>query len=98
MRDVAYVLCNSVPTELRRAHERDWITAYCRTLAGGGVSLDPDAAWEQYRLFAIYSWIAATTTLAMGSKWQPERIGLAATERTTQALEDLRSAELVEEA
>jgi aminoglycoside phosphotransferase (APT) family kinase protein len=97
MRDVAYVLCNSVPTELRRAHERDWITRYCNALAAGGVALDPDTAWQQYRLFAIYSWLSATTTLAMGSRWQPERIGLAATERTTQALEDLRSAELVEE-
>jgi aminoglycoside phosphotransferase (APT) family kinase protein len=97
MRDVAYVLCNSVPTELRRAHERDWIARYCRALAAGGVVLDPETAWQQYRLFAIYSWLAATTTLAMGSKWQPERIGLAATQRTTEALEDLRSAELFEE-
>lgn len=97
MRDVAYVLCNSVPTELRRAHEREWIAGYCRTLAAGGVALDVEKAWEQYRLFAIYSWLAATTTLAMGSKWQPERIGLAATQRTTQALEDLRSAELIGE-
>ncbi|HKA15121.1 MAG TPA: aminoglycoside phosphotransferase family protein [Myxococcota bacterium] len=96
MRDVAYVLCNSVPTELRRAHEREWIAAYCGRLAAGGVALDLDRAWEQYRLFALYSWLAATTTLAMGSKWQPERIGLAATQRTTQALEDLRSAELIE--
>ena len=47
-------------------------------LAAGGVTLDADKAWERYRLFAIYSWLAATTTLAMGSKWQPERIGLAA--------------------
>ena len=71
--------------------------SYCRALAAGGVTLDADRAWEQYRLFAIYSWIAASTTLAMGSKWQPERIGLAATQLTTEALEDLRSAELVEE-
>jgi aminoglycoside phosphotransferase (APT) family kinase protein len=97
MRDVAYVLCNSVPTELRRAHERTWIAGYCETLAAGGVTLAAGTAWEQYRLFAIYSWLAATTTLAMGSKWQPEHIGLAATQRATEALEDLRSAELVEE-
>lgn len=97
MRDVAYVLCNSVPTELRRAHEREWIAGYCKTLAEGGVTLGAERAWEQYRLFAIYSWISSTTTLAMGSKWQPEHIGLAATKRTTEALEDLRSAELVEE-
>jgi Ser/Thr protein kinase RdoA (MazF antagonist) len=97
MRDVAYVLCNSVPTGLRRAGEREWIAGYCKALAVGGVELAADEAWDQYRLFAIYSWIAATTTLAMGSQWQPERIGLASTQRATEALEDLRSVECVEE-
>ncbi len=46
-------------------------------------------AMEQYRLFSIYSWIAATTTAAMGSKWQPADVGCRATERTTQAIVDL---------
>jgi aminoglycoside phosphotransferase (APT) family kinase protein len=89
MRDVAYVLCNSVPTELRRAHEREWLDAYRSALAAHGVDLAAGAAFEQYRLFAIYSWLAATATLAMGSKWQPEALALASTERATEALEDL---------
>lgn len=95
MRDVAYVLCNSVPTELRRAGEREWIERYRTALAEGGVWLGAAEAWQQYRLFAIYGWVAATATLAMGSKWQPESLALASTERATLALEDLASEALV---
>lgn len=95
MRDVAYVLCNSVPTELRRAQEREWIARYLRMLAEGGVVLAADVAWEGYRLFAIYSWLAATATVAMGSKWQPEALALISTERATEALMDLKSEETI---
>ena len=95
MRDVAYVLCNSVPMELRRANEREWIARYRAALAEGGVVLAADAAWEQYRLFAIYSWLAATATVAMGSKWQPEALALTSTERATEALSDLGCEEVV---
>jgi aminoglycoside phosphotransferase (APT) family kinase protein len=89
MRDVAYFLCNSLPTEVRRAEEASLIARYRGALAARGVDLDADLAQEQYRLFSIYSWIAATTTAAMESKWQPADVGFRATERTTQALIDL---------
>ena len=62
-----------------------------------GVDLDDRLAHEQYRLFSVYSWIAATTTAAMGSKWQPIEIGRRATERTTQAIIDLDSLGLLHE-
>ncbi len=89
MRDVAYFLCNSLPTEVRRAEQDALISRYRAGLAEGGVHLDESVAQEQYRLFSIYSWIAATTTAAMGSKWQPIEIGRRATERSTQAIIDL---------
>lgn len=89
MRDVAYFLTNSLPTDVRRAEEDALIARYLVGLAGGGVHLDAAVAHEQYRLFAIYSWIAATTTTAMGSKWQPIEVGRRATERATQAIIDL---------
>ena len=79
LRDVAYFLGGSVPTELRRARERDLIARYCERLREGGVALDFDAAWEQYRVQLITAWIAAVATAAMGSHWQPIEIGLAAT-------------------
>ncbi|MGQ0826409.1 MAG: phosphotransferase family protein [Actinomycetota bacterium] len=89
IRDVAYVLCGSIPTETRRASERELVTDYCARLKGDGIVLDPDVAWEQYRLFAVYSWCSATCTVAMGSKWQPEHVGLGGTTRSTLAAADL---------
>ena len=89
MRDVAYFLCNSLPTEVRRAEQDRLVGRYRARLAERGVALDAALAEEQYRLFSIYSWISATTTYAMGSKWQPAEVGRRATERTTQAIIDL---------
>lgn len=89
MRDVAYFLCNSLPTEVRRAEEDALIARYRAGLADRGVDLPEGVAREQYRLFSVYSWIAATTTAAMGSKWQPAEVGRRATERATQAVVDL---------
>ncbi len=76
LRDVAYVLCNSVPQDVREPNEREFVDRYCEVLAAAGVDLDPVAAWEQYRLFAVYSWVAAAATAGMGSKWQPLSVGL----------------------
>jgi len=97
MRDVAYVLSASTPTELRRTHEHALLARYREVLAEHGVTLDADLAWEQYRLFSIYGWCAAACTAAMGSKWQPEHIGLGGTERGTIAVLDLDSAGLITE-
>jgi Phosphotransferase enzyme family len=96
IRDVAYVLCNSVPTDVREANERALVDRYCELLAGGGVTLDAADAWRQYRLFAVYSWVAAAATAGMGSKWQSVDVGLSATRRATAACEHLDSAGLVE--
>lgn len=89
MRDVAYFLCNSLPTDVRRVEQDRLITRYLDGLSAGGVQLDRATAEEQYRLFSVYSWISATTTYAMGSRLQPVEVGRAATERTTQAIIDL---------
>jgi aminoglycoside phosphotransferase (APT) family kinase protein len=94
LRDVAYFLGNSVPTDLRRARERELIERYCGRLRDAGVALDVDTAWAQYRLQLITAWIAAVVTAGMGSHWQPIEIGMAATERANAAIEDHRVAEL----
>jgi hypothetical protein len=96
MWDVAYVICNSVPTEIRRANERAWIARYREHLAAEGVELGADDAWEQYRLYAVYSWNSAVSTAAMRSRWQPEAGAHAAMLRTTTAIEDLDSVSLLE--
>jgi hypothetical protein len=96
IRDVAYVLCNSVPPDVRETHERALVERYCELLAAAGVELDPMEAWEQYRLFAVYSWVAAAATAGMGAKWQPLDVGLSGTRRATAACAHLDSAGLLE--
>jgi aminoglycoside phosphotransferase (APT) family kinase protein len=97
VRDVAYFLCNSLPVETRRAEERWLLDRYRGALAGQGVALDARIAHEQYRLFSVYSWIAAASTAAMGSQWQPIEVSLAAMVSTTEAIADLDAVGLLEE-
>jgi hypothetical protein len=96
LRDVAYVMCNSIPAEVRAADERALIDRYCELLGEAGVDLDAETAWEQYRLFAVYSWVSATSTAGMGSKWQPLHIGLGGTKRATAACDQLGCVDLLE--
>jgi hypothetical protein len=96
IRDVAYVLCNSVPPDVRAVHERALVERYCELLTAAGVALDVTEAWEQYRLFAVYSWVAAAATAGMGSKWQSLEVGLGGARRATAACAHLESAGLLE--
>ena len=97
MRDVAYFLCNSLPTEVRRSEQYGLLDRYRAALAANDVALDERTALEQYRLFSLYSWIAAVSTAAMGSQWQPFEIAYAAMVLTTSAIEDLGVVELLEQ-
>jgi Phosphotransferase enzyme family len=89
VRDVAYFLGNSLPTEVRRAEEADLVARYRAGLAAQGRRLDEQVLQDQYRYFMAYSWMSATTTAAMGSRWHPSAIGLESLVRTTQAVIDL---------
>ncbi len=95
MRDFAYVLSNSTPTEIRRAHEVEWLRHYLDVLGAAGIALSFDDAWEQYRLLAIYGWNSATSTAAMGSRWQTEDVGQGGMRGATTAIEDLESVDLL---
>jgi len=97
VRDFAYVLGNSTRTEVRRAHEQAWLRAYLAGLAAAGIELGFDEAWRQYRLLVIYAWNSATSTAAMGSRWQTEEVGHGGMARATRAVEDLESVTLLEE-
>jgi hypothetical protein len=96
MWDVAYVLCNGLPAEIRRAHEYYWIAGYRDRLATAGVQLGADEAWEQYRLFAMYAWSSATSTAGVGDRWQPQEYGRKGMEAATTAVDDLDSVGLLE--
>jgi hypothetical protein len=97
MRDVAYFLCNSLPTSVRRAEQDALLARYRSALADHGATLDERTAADQYRLFSVYSWIAAVSTAAVGSQWQAIEIARAAMVLTTTAIEDLGVVELLEE-
>lgn len=91
VRDVAYTCCYSMSPDARRALEHDLLDHYLAVLHAEGVRLDPATAWVQYRRFAVFAWVSATTTAAMGTKWQREELSRGAMERTTAAVEDLDS-------
>ncbi len=97
IRDVAYFMCNSIPADLRRTNEDDLLSLYRRSFESHGCTIEEATAREQYRLFSVYAWIAATSTAAMGSKWQPIEIARPAMIRATEAIEDLDSVGLLEE-
>jgi hypothetical protein len=97
MRDVAYYCCQSLPTEARREHEGALLRRYVDRLASHDIALDRTVALEQYRLFAVFGWVSATSTAAVGSRWQPSERAVAAMERTTTAIEDLDSLGLLAE-
>ena len=97
VRDFAYVLGNSTRTEVRRVYEEEWLRAYLDVLAASGIELEFDEAWRQYRLLVIYAWNSATSTAAMGSRWQTEEVGQGGMARATEAVEDLESVTLLEE-
>jgi aminoglycoside phosphotransferase (APT) family kinase protein len=99
LRDVSYFLSNSIESELRRAHEKDLLRLYLDALGEAGVAEPPDfeESWRRHRRHVAYSWVAAATTLAMGDRWQPLAAGRRAVERTTAALTDLGTVELLRE-
>jgi phosphotransferase family enzyme len=88
LRDVAYFLGGSVPTELRREHERRLIERYCLRLEENSITLDLDDAWDQYRIQLLTAWMAAVFTAGMGSKLQSIEVGRSSTLRADAAIRD----------
>jgi len=66
LRDVAYFFLGAVEPDLRKAHEREVIGYYLDCLAGHGVTLDRDAAWRDYCLFALDFFDAHMKTVIRG--------------------------------
>ena len=92
IRDVAIYLGNSYPTEPRRRNEDGLLRAYREGLiAAGGRPPALEVLWERYRACVLYAWVAATTTAAMGSKWQPREVGILGMARATDACSDLET-------
>ena len=90
IRDIAIYLGNSCPTEVRREYQDRWLDAYRDALVDGGAEA-PSLAdlWTRFRTTVLYSWIAATTTAAMGSRWQPAEVGMVGMTRATETCADV---------
>lgn len=88
MRDVSYFMINSLPTELRQAHQEQLIDRYIERLAEQGVALYRELALSQYRLHAPYAWVAAAVTAASDTM-QDKKIAAAGLIRASKALVDL---------
>jgi Phosphotransferase enzyme family len=99
IRDVAIYLGNSCPPEVRRAEQEGWMRAYHQGLVAGGVDAPAlDVLWKRLRLAVLYGWVAATTTAAVGDRWQPIEVGMRATRGATQACAELETLEAFREA
>jgi len=91
LRDVAYFLMHSVPTELRRSEEKALIGRYLDRLAAAGVGNQVPTlaeAFDTYRLLTIDGWIAIVFTLAAGSMQPDDRMEVTAV-RAIKTLMDL---------
>lgn len=91
LRDVAYFLMHSVPTELRRAKEESLLRRYLDVLADSGAGAEApsyDEAFDRYRLLTIDGWIAIVFTLAAGGMQPDDRMEVTAV-RAINTLMDL---------
>ncbi len=100
MRDVAYFLCNSVPSDVRRDQERALVARYLAALDAAGAPAAPfgasfDIAFDRYRRYAVTSWVAATVTAAVGSRMQAIEIGMRSMKRATDAIVELGTLDLL---
>lgn len=91
LRDVAYFLMHSVPTDLRRAEEKNLIERYVAGLAAAGAGKEAPTfaeAFDIYRLLTVDGWIAIVFTLAAGGMQPDDRMEVTAV-RAINTLVDL---------
>ena len=94
--DVAYLLCGGLDPALRRAHERDLVEMYHRTLETNGVTgYSFDQCWNDYRRGALFQFVYIV--IAIGTLDASNERGMALwtawLQRGCAAIEDLNAAE-----
>jgi fructosamine-3-kinase len=97
--DVAYLISQGLPTEVRRGHDEQLVREYLAGLADNGVTdYSFDEAWRHYRLAVAYLMLLPVITL-VGWDTMPERsraLCLKLTERAVAAIDDLDATEVFE--
>ena len=92
VRDIAYLVSQSMPIEDRRAHERHLVERWHSTLVEFGVTdYSAEQAWEDYRRAVLAMWIVVVviagtldSTNERGKAWMTEMI-----RRSAATIEDL---------
>ncbi|HEY2085569.1 MAG TPA: phosphotransferase [Mycobacterium sp.] len=97
--DVAYLISQGLPTEVRHGHDEQLVREYLARLADNGVTdYSFDEAWRHYRLAVAYLMLLPVITL-VGWDTMPERsraLCLKLTERAVAAIDDLDATEVFE--
>lgn len=93
IRDVQYFLIDSLPANLLASHEEELVRYYLAELAGHGVSLPFEEAWEQYRAYSFQTLITIVVSIGSGSMVGMDRVMEQILVRSLAAIERLRFAE-----
>jgi len=67
IRDVQYMLIDSVPAEILAAHEKDLVRYYLSELEANGVTLGFEDAWEQYRAYSFQTFMTIVVSIGLGA-------------------------------
>jgi len=97
--DVAYFVAGTLPSEERRAHEREIVTSYHDTLVEHGVKgYSFDRCWEDYRTSILF--LFNYSVMAAGSIDMANERGFTLfstiAQRTLSAIEDLKAYEMLD--
>ncbi|WP_176561854.1 phosphotransferase [Mycolicibacterium palauense] len=95
--DIAYLVSQGLPTEVRRGHDEELVGEYVDLLAAGGVTDYPfDTAWRDYR-FAVAYLIHLPVIILNGWDALPGRsreLCLTLTDRAVAAIDDIDAPEV----
>ncbi|KAA1188442.1 aminoglycoside phosphotransferase family protein [Pseudohalioglobus sediminis] len=96
MRDVGYFLAGTLAPKEQQVGSKQLLDFYRRQLLATGVTA-PDLATLQreYAIQAVYPWLGAVVTLAMGDAWQPSRYIMASLQRLHETLQLLGSLDAI---
>lgn len=99
-RDLAYALSTHLPTEDRRAWERELLEAYLDELRTRGVAdpPTPDELFLAYRrqvIYGFFAWLATIGRSPLQPRYQPDEISKANLRRISQACADLETFDTV---
>jgi hypothetical protein len=96
MRDVQYLLINSLASDVLARHESSLIDHYGAELGRHGITLDPERAREDYRALSFQTLLTAAVSYGLGGLVEREAVVRTVLARSAAAVERLRFADWLE--